>query len=136
MTTKIKLANNVADVDLTTTAPTDGQGLIYSSTASEWVPGANYTATVYTLTGTDIDAANGVMQSKTLSGATTLTSSLSAGQGVILMLAGGDTNTVTWPTMTWVTSAGNTAPTLTANDTLVLWVIGSTLYGAYVGSYA
>jgi hypothetical protein len=48
MTTKIKLANNVADVDLTTTAPTNGQGLIYNSTSSKWVPGAaGGGATVY-----------------------------------------------------------------------------------------
>ena len=40
MTTKIKLASNVSDVDLTTTAPTNGQGLIYNSTSSKWVPGA------------------------------------------------------------------------------------------------
>lgn len=40
MTTKIKLANNVADVDLTTAAPTNGQGLIYNSTSSKWIPGA------------------------------------------------------------------------------------------------
>jgi len=37
--------------------------------------------------------------------------------------------------LTWVTSGGNVAPTLTANDTLVFWKIGSTLYGAYAGSY-
>ena len=40
MTTKIKLSSNVSDVDLTTTAPTNGQGLIYNSTSSKWVPGA------------------------------------------------------------------------------------------------
>jgi hypothetical protein len=34
-----------------------------------------------------------------------------------------------------VTATGNTAPTLTANDTLVLWKVSTTLYGAYVGSY-
>jgi len=51
------------------------------------------------------------------------------------MLDGGATYTVTWPTMTWVTSGGNVAPTLTANDTLVFWNVAGTLYGAYVGSY-
>lgn len=40
MTTKIKLASNVSDVDLTTTAPTNGQSLVYSATASAWIPGA------------------------------------------------------------------------------------------------
>ena len=91
--------------------------------------------TVYTLSGTAIDPANGSIQSKVLSGAVTFTDSLEAGQTVVLMLEGGASYTVTWPTITWVTSAGNVAPTLTAKDTLVLWKVGTTLYGAYVGSY-
>lgn len=91
--------------------------------------------TVYTLTGTVLDPANGGTQTKTLSGATTFTENLSAGEAMILMLDGGATYTVTWPTITWVTSSGNAAPTLTANDTLVFWKISTTLYGAYVGSY-
>jgi hypothetical protein len=55
---------------------------------------------------------------------------------VVLMLEGGASYTITWPTITWVTSSGNSAPTLTAKDTLVLWKVSTTLYGAYVGSYA
>jgi len=70
-----------------------------------------------------------------LTGAPTFTDSLEAGQSVVLMLEGGATYSVTWPSLTWVTSAGNAAPTLTAKDTLVFWNVGSTLYGAYVGSY-
>jgi len=94
--------------------------------------------TVYTLgtTGTiALDPANGSIQSSVLTGAPTFTDSLEAGQTVVLMLEGGATYTVTWPTITWVTSAGNAAPTLTAKDTLVLWKVSTTLYGAYVGSY-
>ena len=95
--------------------------------------------TVYTL-GTSgsiaLDPANGSIQSSTLSGDPTFTDSLEAGQVVVLMLNGGASYTVTWPTITWVTSAGNAAPTLTANDTLVFWKVSTTLYGAYVGSYA
>jgi hypothetical protein len=97
------------------------------------------TEAVYTL-GTSgsiaLDPANGAIQSSTLSGNPTFTDSLTTGQTVVLMLNGGASYTVTWPTTTWVTSAGNAAPTLTANDTLVFWKVGSTLYGAYVGSYA
>jgi len=91
--------------------------------------------TVYTLSGTAIDPANGSIQSKILSGAVTFTDSLEAGQTVVLMLEGGATYTVTWPTITWVTNGGNVAPTLTAKDTIVLWKVSTTLYGAYVGSY-
>ena len=97
------------------------------------------TETVYTL-GTSgsiaLDPANGSIQVSTLSGALTFTDSLDAGQTIVLMLNGGASYTVTWPTVTWVTSTGNTAPTLTANDTLVFWKVSTTLYGAYVGSYA
>jgi hypothetical protein len=94
--------------------------------------------TVYTLGTTGsvaLDPANGSVQSSVLTGAITFTDSLEAGQSVVLHLEGGATYTVTWPTITWVTSGGNVAPTLTAKDTLVLWKISTTLYGAYVGSY-
>lgn len=97
------------------------------------------TETVYTL-GTSgsiaLDPANGSIQVSTLSGNPTFTDSLEAGQTLVLMLNGGASYTVTFPTTTWVTSAGDTAPTLTANDTLVFWKVSTTLYGAYVGSYA
>jgi len=95
--------------------------------------------TVYTL-GTSgsiaLDPANGSIQSSTLSGNPTFTDSLEAGQTIVLMLNGGASYTVTWPTITWVTATGDAAPTLTANDTLVFWKVSTTLYGAYVGSYA
>lgn len=92
--------------------------------------------TVYELTGTDIDPANGAIQYKTLAANTTFTESLSSGDSVILRLSGGDTYTVTYPTMTWVTSTGNTAPTLGGSDVIVIWQEGTTVYGAYIGSYA
>jgi hypothetical protein len=97
------------------------------------------TESVYTL-GTSgsiaLDPANGSIQSTTLSGNPTFTDSLDAGQTVVVHINGGSSYTVTWPTTTWVTSAGDTAPTLTANDVVVFWKISTTLYGAYVGSYA
>ena len=92
--------------------------------------------TVYELTGTDIDPSNGAIQHKTLAASTTFTESLSSGDSVILRLSGGDTYTVTYPTMTWVTSTGNTAPTLGGSDVIVIWQEGTTVYGAYIGSYA
>jgi len=94
--------------------------------------------TVYTLATTGsiaLDPANGSIQTSVLTGNPTFTDSLEAGQSVVLMLENGATYTVTWPTLTWVTSGGNVAPTLTAKDTLVFWKVGTTLYGAYVGSY-
>jgi len=92
--------------------------------------------TVYSLTGTAIDPDNGGIQTKTISANTTFTETLASGESVVLMLEGAASYTITWPTITWVTSSGNSAPTLTAKDTLVLWKVSTTLYGAYVGSYA
>jgi hypothetical protein len=98
-----------------------------------------YTETVFTL-GTSgsiaLNPANGTIQTCAASGAVTFTDSLSAGQSIVLMLTGGVANTITWPTTTWVSATGNSAPTLTASSTLVFWKISTTLYGAYVGSYA
>ncbi len=91
--------------------------------------------TVYALSGTAFDATNGAVQTKTLAANTTFTDSLSSGDAIVLQLEAGASYTVTWPTMTWVTSGGNVAPTLTAKDTLVFWKVSSVLYGAYTGSY-
>lgn len=97
-----------------------------------------YTEAVYAL-GTSgslaLDPANGTVQTCALTGNPTFTDSLSAGQSVVLMLTNGASYTVTWPTITWVTSGGNVAPTLTAADALVFWKISTTLYGAVVGNY-
>jgi hypothetical protein len=82
-----------------------------------------------------LNPANGTIQTCALTGNPTFTDSLAAGQSIVLMLTNGASYTVTWPTITWVTSGGNTAPTLTAADTLVFWKISTTLYGAYAGSY-
>jgi hypothetical protein len=122
-------ATTVTD-SLATKAP------LSSPTFTGTVTATNVQETVYSLTGTEIDPTNGGIQTKTLSGGTTFTEVLSSGESVVLMIDGGDANAVTWPTITWVTSAGNAAPTLTANDTIVLWKVSTTLYGAYTGSYA
>lgn len=92
--------------------------------------------TVYSLTGTALDPNNGTVQTKTISANTTFTDSLSAGESMVLSLTGASSYTITWPTMTWITASGNSAPTLTAADTIVLFKISTTLYGVWVGSSA
>jgi hypothetical protein len=91
--------------------------------------------TVYSLTGTSIDPANGTIQHKAISTNTTFTENLVSGQSVALRLEVTGSITVTWPTITWVSGTGNTVPTLTSKNMLVFWKIASTLYGAWVGSY-
>jgi len=119
------------------------------STANEALPKAGGTMTgevlldeikekVHTLATSGsiaLDPANGSIQVSVLTGAPTFTDSLEAGQTVVLMIENGASYTVTWPTITWISSAGNAPPTLTAKDTLVFWKVSTTLYGAYVGSY-
>lgn len=92
--------------------------------------------TIYTLTGDDLNPNNGTVQTKAISANTTFTESLVAGESMSLHLTGASSYTITWPTITWITRSGNTAPTLTAADTVVLFKIGSTLYGVWIGSSA
>ena len=91
---------------------------------------------VYTITGTTpaLDPANGSIQTWTLTGNSTPTDSLAAGEAITLMVDDGTAYTITWPTMTWVNNAG-TAPTLatTGYTVIALWKVSTTLYGALVG---
>ena len=93
---------------------------------------ANLQETVYNLTGTALDAGNGGIQTKTLAANTTLTDSMAAGESMTLMIDDGSAYTITWPTITWLVSGG-AAPTLetTGYTAIVLWKVGSTLYGKY-----
>jgi hypothetical protein len=98
-----------------------------------------YTEEIFTL-GTSgsiaLNPANGSIQTCAASGTVTFTDSLAAGQSLLLMLTGGSTYTINWPTVTWVTGAGNLAPTRTASDAYAFWKISTTLYATYIGSYA
>ena len=118
------LGVTVQGYDANTTTATNTQTLTNKTIRS----------TVYALTGTAFDATNGAIQTKTITANTTFTDSLSSGDAIVLILTDAGSYTITWPTMTWVTSGGIVAPTLTAADTLVFWKVSSTLYGAYVGN--
>ena len=113
----------------------DGVTALVTATSTDTFTNKTIRDTVYALSGTAFDATNGAVQTKTLAANRTFTDSLSSGDAIVLQLEAGASYTVTWPTMTWVTSGGNVAPTLTAKDTLVFWKVSSTLYGAYTGSY-
>jgi hypothetical protein len=113
----------------------DGVTALVTATSTDTFTNKTIRDTVYALSGVAFDATNGAVQTKTLSANTTFTDSLSSGDAIVLQLEAGASYTVTWPTMTWVTSGGNVAPTLTAKDTLVFWKVSSVLYGAYTGSY-
>ena len=91
---------------------------------------------VFALTGTTpaLDPSNGSIQTWTLTGASTPTDSLSAGEAITLIIDDGTAYTITWPTTTWVNNAG-AAPTLATDvvTVIALWKVSTTLYGALVG---
>jgi len=80
-----------------------------------------------------IDPANGTIQYKSISGATTLTEVLTDGEYVALMLQNTAGDTVIWPATSWV---GGSAPTLetTGYNVIALWKVGTTLYGVFSGA--
>jgi len=155
----IRLMNNPAGLKYPTTDGTANQVMVTNgSGVLSWAAGpsgtylplsggtltgnltlAAYTETVYALAASGtiaLSASNGTTQTCAASGTVTFTDSLSSGQSISLLLTNGSSYTINWPTTTWVTAAGNTAPTLSASNTLVFWKISSTLYGALVGKSA
>lgn len=94
---------------------------------------------VFTITdgaAVDLNPANGSVQVWTLGASRSPTATnFTAGQSMTLMINDGTAYTINWPSVTWV---GGSAPTLaTTGYTVVeLWEVGSTLYGALVGSVA
>ena len=78
---------------------------------------------------------NGTIQTWTLSGSSTPTAGTwTAGASMTLQIVA-STYTVTWTSLavSWI---GGSAPTLSTSGTTVieLWKVGSTIYGALVGS--
>jgi len=100
--------------------------------------GATY-ENVFTITdgaSVDLNPANGTIQLWTLGANRSPTATnFAAGQSMTLMVNDGTARTITWPSVTWV---GGSAPTLaTSGYTVIeLWEVGTTLYGALVGSVA
>ncbi|WP_287372415.1 hypothetical protein [Prosthecochloris sp.] len=127
--------NAFTDAEKTKLADIETSTATYTNkTLEEPVFNKAYKETVYTLTGTVLDPANGTIQSKTLSANTTFTENLSSGESLFLTTTGGATYTITWPIMTWFGPEGNTAPTLSGTDAFVIWKEGTALKGAYIGN--
>lgn len=121
-------------INAATQAALDNKVDAQSGTASNLTI-TGYTETVYAL-GTEIDPANGTVQTKTLQSNTTFTENLANGQSVILGITAGQYS-VTWPTTRWAKVGGNgTAPLLTAAGTnwIVLWKVDGVLRGSFLGT--
>lgn len=110
---------------------------VTAGTLSPFVKGLK--ETVYAISdgaGFSLDPANGTIQTITLGASRSpVATSFLAGQSMTLMVNDGTAYTITWPSVTWV---GGSAPTLaTSGYTVIsLWKVGSTLYGALLGSVA
>lgn len=100
-----------------------------------------YTETVYAISdgsSVDINPANGTIQTWTLGANRTPTAtSFNSGQSVMLMIADGTSYSVTWSTIgvVWVNTVAPTLPS-SGYGVIVLWKVGSTVYGISLGSVA
>jgi hypothetical protein len=120
----------------TLTSPT----LTTATTSGKFTFGGAIDETVFAVTGTTpaLSPSNGTIQTWTLTGNSTPTQgTFTEGESMTLMINDGSAFTVTWTSMpiTWV---GGVAPTLatTGFTVIELWEVGTTVYGALVGSVA
>lgn len=131
----VTLTNSVTLTNKTLTSPA-----ITSGTASGLTLNDGYTEEIFAVTGTTpaLSPTNGSIQTWTLTGNSTPTAGTwAAGQSITLMINDGTAFTVTWTSLAvvWV---GGTAPTLatTGFTVIVLWKVGTTIYGALTGQVA
>ena len=124
----------------TLTSPVITTPSITGGTASSLTLNDGYTEEVYAVSGTTpaLSPTNGSIQTWTLSGSSTPTAGTWAdGQSMTLMVDDGTAYTITWTSLavTWKTDSG-VAPTLNTSGytAIVLWKVGSTIYGARVGN--
>jgi hypothetical protein len=118
---------------------TDTQTLS-NKTLEKAVLNDGYTEEVFAITDgstVNLDPNNGSIQTWTLgANRTPGQANWSAGQSITLMVDDGSAHTITWSTLAVVwKSDGGTAPTLnlTGFTVIVLWKVGTTIYGARVG---
>lgn len=118
----------------------DGIQTLTSKTLEGAVLNNGYTEEVFEISGTTpaISPSDGSIQTWTLTGNSTPTSGTwGSGQSITLMIDDGTAYSVTWTSLavTWKTNSGS-APTLntTGYTAIVLWKVGSVIYGARVGN--
>jgi hypothetical protein len=124
----------------TLTSPSVNTPAITGGTASGLVLNNGYTEEVFAITDdttVNLDPNNGSIQTWTLgANRTPGQTNWAAGQSITLMIDDGSARTITWSTLgvVWETNSGS-APTLATSGftVIVLWKVGTTIYGARVG---
>lgn len=127
---------SVSSVVVNTTATQ----VLTNKTVSSVTLNDGYTEEVFAITdGTtvNLNPNNGSIQTWTLgANRTPGQTNWNEGQSITLMIDDGTARTITWTTLAvvWETSTG-TAPTLatTGYTVIVLWKVGTTIYGAPIG---
>lgn len=148
-TLKFKIGNGVAAWSALTYASgiqgipgtngTDGEVTLSTAQTVTNKTLGNYTEGVYSIVdgaGVNLNPTNGPIQTWVLSASRSPTATFSSGQSIILMVTAG-ANSVTWPSVNWTKVGGSgEAPGLTATGAtcVVLWKVGSVLYGSLLGS--
>ena len=95
----------------------------------------SYTETIHTITGTDIIATNGSIQTATLTGNVSYAITLGEGQSVTVLI-NPVTYTVSWTSaISWIGTTASTAPTLTASvmNCITFFKVGDVIYGKFSG---
>jgi hypothetical protein len=137
-TASITSFNNITGYTASGATGTTSTNLVFSTAPTITNPTfTGFIETVFAVTGTTpaLSPTNGTIQTWTLSGSSTPTAGTwSAGASMTLQITA-STNTVTWSSVavSWI---GGSAPTLATSGVTVieLWKVGSTVYGALVGS--
>ena len=116
-----------------------GTQTLTNKTLNGVVLDSGYTEEVFAVTGTTpaLSPTNGSIQTWTLTGSSTPTAGTwAAGQSITLLIDDGTAFAITWTTLAvvWKTNSG-VAPTLntTGVTVVVLWKVGTVIYGARVG---
>lgn len=136
-TTVTSTAAEINYLDITTLGTSQASKAV-TADASGDVKFANAVVeTVFALSGTTpaLNPNNGTVQTWTLSANSSPTDSFVAGESITLMIDDGTAFTITWPSVTWVNTAGVAPALKTTGFTVIsLWKVGTTLYGALVGN--
>jgi hypothetical protein len=144
--TVIESSNSDAAIDLTGDAVvfvTAAEQDIVQPTKAQTLTAktlGNYTETVFAITdgaSVSLDPNNGPIQTWTLgANRTPGQANWAAGQSITLLIDDGSARTINWTTLAvvWKTNGGTAPPlNLSGFTVIVLWKVGTTIYGARVG---